>query len=184
MKRDARSTAATLVMLLIALRAAVLSFNTLAEVGSAPGLFPKPWGGWLWAGSVDGFITLGFLSIPAGGRQALYARVQIIVGFAASLIFQLAHAQGIVWPLAVAAIPPIAVVLSVEAWWLSRDHPAEASTYSSGQSVPAEASTYPIGEAGRVLVNSRRDRTQPLNGQASEPAPTFPFATREEVNKG
>ncbi len=174
-----RERCATAVMLLIALSAAVLSFNTLAEVGSAPGLFPKPWGGWLWAGAVDGFITLGFLSIPAGGRQALYARVQIAVGFVASLVFQLGHAQGISWPLAVAAVPPLAVVLSVESWWLSRRadgaEPAESDAReSSPLPTVKEAGRATVGDAGKVLANHRWEREAP-NGQVADAQAATPF---------
>lgn len=98
----------------LAVAAFVLSYDALHALALASGI--RPGLAWIWPLVVDGFIVVASLSVLAANRARSAAYPWALVGTfsALSIGFNIAHAPDALTAQAVAAIPPLALMLAFE----------------------------------------------------------------------
>jgi hypothetical protein len=109
------STTTAALVIFLALAAFVLSYDALRALAAVNGINHRL--AYLWPLTLDGFIIVASLSVLRNSllaERTLYAWL-LIVGFSlASIGFNILHAPGNLTAQAIAAVPPLALLLSFE----------------------------------------------------------------------
>jgi hypothetical protein len=152
-------------------------FNAIAEYTDAHGLFPKPWGGYAMAITVDGLLVYAFMTF---GRDWRLGALLLASAAGTTYMLQRWHAEMIgatqssfsgQHTLIVAGIVPGAMVLVTFAWHVIKSRRVHEPVTERAVQFPerTQERTERDQITDRSLAASRPTKARPASGQSPKP---------------